>query len=325
MSLHLRAFGVALLGSSQLFAASVDFNVINGVFKSIADEVVKAEQVKDKAGKDLIDRLEVKFGKDSDVSTGSIAFKSGVYLNGATWAPTTASSLNLDVNTQVAEIKGSSLLMVAANLSLKSDTAALVRYAATQNAASSSNPCSPSNIKNAADPLEEKFNEDACVEMAKLPAVKDTAAFLDIVQTILEKRETYLTSRLKELALTNESSRTKRLTDEQPYVTKAVAALKARTSKDSVHYVIKEETEVFGATKLTGFDLAISPSSASVGITLSSPEGAGFYEMSKRDLEDLATKMSLPDSDPEKAALVSNLKAQFKEAVSFAKEIVLPK
>ena len=42
MSFSMRSLGIALLGSSQLFAASVDFNVINGVFKSVAAEVLKA-------------------------------------------------------------------------------------------------------------------------------------------------------------------------------------------------------------------------------------------------------------------------------------------
>ncbi len=325
MSFSMRSLGIALLGSSQLFAVSVDFNVINGVFKSVAAEVLKAEQVKDKSGKDLIDRLEAQFATDSDLSTGSIGFSAGVFLNGASWAPTTPSALALNVRTSVTEVGGSSLLKVLAQLSLKSDTAALVRYAVAQNAASASNPCTPDSIKDAADPLEEKFNADACLEFAKLLVVKDTASFLNIVQSVLEKRETYLSTRLKELASTNETARTKRLTSEQPYVTKAVAVLKARTDKSKVTYTIDDETEVFGATKLTAFNLIVRPDAVSVGVTLNSPEGAGFYELSKHDLEELGAKLSLPDSDPAKAAMVSRLKSSLKDAVSAAKEIILPK
>ena len=173
--------------------------------------------------------------------------------------------------------------------------------------------------------LEEKFNADACLELAKLLVVKDTASFLNIVQSVLEKRETYLSTRLKELASTNETARTKRLTSEQPYVTKAVAVLKARTDKSKVTYTIDDETEVFGATKLTAFNLIVRPDAVSVGVTLNSPEGAGFYELSKHDLEELGAKLSLPDSDPAKAAMVSRLKSSLKDAVSAAKEIILPK
>jgi hypothetical protein len=327
MKFSARILGVALLGSSQLFAASIDFKVINGVFKAVADEAVKLEQVKDKAGMDLIDRLEVKFGEKSDISTGTLNFVAGAHLNGATWAPTTPSSLSLGIDTKVADnAKGVSTLTFSLGLALKSDTAALVRFAVAKQKASD-DPCTADEIKIAADLLEQKFQEDACVDYAKLGTIRNTTEFLNLMQSILEKRAIYLDARLKELALTNNTARTNQLKSESPYIAKALAALKSRTKKgqDRVKIEFTDEAEVFGSTKVTSALIDITPTDTVVGITLTSPEGAGLYEGSKKDLEDLAQKLSLDDSDPIKAQLVKSLRDNFRGAIAIAKEVVLPK
>ncbi len=307
-------------------AAPVDFGKLNSLFSSIAGEVIKLEQVKDKSGKDLIDHLALSFDtKESDLDKGKLSLSASTAVLGSRWAPSGRSDLSLGVNAQILSAAGSDdQLRLKLDLRLKSQVLELVKVVAAD-LIKKQDPCSASAINSgASSAIEEAFNQAYCDQLTNLSRAKDFDTVLSSIQTLIEKRTTYVAD---QIALTTAATSAPPAVDsatELKVLGEFANGFKTRTSSGDVSFSYADPKGIDLAAEffLMGFSVQLTPSTIAFSATIDSKEGAAAFANYKSDIEYGAALLTGDPTDPTTQAITDVLKKTLRDYIKDAKGFI---